>query len=145
MMTKDTAPLVITLDEVMADYDGKLSALLAEHTETPNILITWQVDIEVKDSGMQAFFVAVSVCFDSRQDDELRDIASQLCPDNKTAIFAFVPAYSYGRKDFGIFIAENQLGEILVNGLVNEVIEQAGVEQAVVKASKRQPPRVSES
>ena len=32
MMTKDTAPLVITLDEVMADYDGKLSALLAEHT-----------------------------------------------------------------------------------------------------------------
>ena len=42
-MTKDTAPVVITLDEVMADYDGKLSALLAEHTETPNILITWQV------------------------------------------------------------------------------------------------------
>ena len=68
-MTKDTAQLVITLDEVMADYDGKLSALLAEHTETPNILITWQVDIEVKDSGLQAFFVAVSVCFDSRQDD----------------------------------------------------------------------------
>jgi hypothetical protein len=56
------------------------------------------VDIEVKDSGMQAFFVAVSVCFDSRQDDELRDIASQLCPDNKTAIFAFVPAYSYGAR-----------------------------------------------
>ncbi len=136
-MTKDKALLVITLDEVMADYDGSLSDLLAKHTETPNILITWQVDVEFKNSGMQAFFVAVSVCFDSRQDDELLDIASQLCPDNKTIIFAFVPAYSYGTEDFGIFISENQLGEILVNGLVNEVIEQAGIEQAVVKASEK--------
>ena len=136
-MTKDTAPFIITLDDVMANYDGKLSALLAGHAELPNILITWQVDVEVKNSGRQAFFVAVSVCFNSQQDDELRDIASQLCPDNNNPIFAFVPAYSYGSKDFGIFIAESQLGEILVNGLVNEVIEQAGIEQAVVRASKR--------
>ena len=58
-MTKDTAPFIITLDEVMANYDGKLSALLAGHAELPNILITWQVDVEIKNSGRQAFFVAV--------------------------------------------------------------------------------------
>ena len=130
-MSIDNAPLTITLEAVMSDYDGQLARLSNAQTDSRNFLITWQVEMEVKSSGKQAFFVAVAVCFSPGQDDEVRDIADQLCPSGKTPIFAFIPAYSFGSKDFGIFIAENNLGEILVNGLVNEVIEQAGIEEAV--------------
>ena len=136
-MSIDNAPLTITLEAVMSDYDGQLARLANAQTDSCNFLITWQVEMEVKSSSkqtfnQQAFFVAVAVCFSPGQDDEMRDIAGQLCPSGKTPIFAFIPAYSFGSKDFGIFIAENNLGEILVNGLVNEVIEQAGIEEAVI-------------
>ena len=132
----DNAPLTITLEAVMSDYDGQLAKLALTQKDSRNFLITWQVEMEVKSPGkqtsnQQAFFVAVAVCFSPGQDDEVRDIADQLCPAGKIPIFAFIPAYSFGSKDFGIFIAENNLGEILVNGLVNEVIEQAGIEEAV--------------
>ena len=137
-MSTDNAPLTITLEAVMADYDGQLAKLASAQKHSSNFLITWQVEMEVKSSDKQAFFVAVAVCFSQGQDDELRDIAHQLCPKGKTPIFAFIPAYSFGSKDFGIFIAENNLGEILVNGLVNEVIEQAGIEEPVTNQTARQ-------
>ena len=137
-MSTDNAPSTITLEAVMADYDGKLAKLASAQKQSSNYLITWQVEMEVKSSDKKAFFVAVAVCFSLGQDDELRDIAHQLCPKGKTPIFAFIPAYSFGSKDFGIFIAENNLGEILVNGLVNEVIEQACIEEAVTNQTARQ-------
>ena len=137
-MSTDNAPLTIALEAVMADHDGQLGKLASAQKQSSNFLITWHVEMEVKSSNKQAFFVTVAVCFSQGQDDELRDIAHQLCPKGKTPIFAFIPAYSFGSKDFGIFIAENNLGEILVNGLVNEVIEQACIEEAVTNQTARQ-------
>ncbi|MDP6217640.1 MAG: hypothetical protein ACPIDY_04010 [Candidatus Puniceispirillaceae bacterium] len=135
-MTVNSDPVIISLEEVMTDYKGKLSALLHRQKQKPNILVTWQVEIEVKKAGKQRFFVSVAVCFTPDQDEEIRDIASQLCPKGTTPIFVFIPAYSFGSRDFGIYIAENNLGEILVNGLVNEVIEQAGIEEAVTQTGQ---------
>lgn len=135
-MTVNSDPVIISLEEVMTDYKGKLSALLHRQKQKPNILVTWQVEIEVKKAGKQRFFVSVAVCFTPDQDEEIRDIASQLCPKGTTPIFVFIPAYSFGSRDFGIFIAENNLGEILVNGLVNEVIEKAGIEEAVTQTGQ---------
>ena len=135
-MTVNSDPVIISLEEVITDYKGKLSALLHRQKQKPNILVTWQVEIEVKKAGKQRFFVSVAVCFTPDQDEEMRDIASQLCPKGTTPIFVFIPAYSFGSRDFGIYIAENNLGEILVNGLVNEVIEQAGIEEAVTQAGQ---------
>ena len=135
-MTVNSDPVIISLEEVMTDYKGKLSALLHRQKQKPNILVTWQVEIEVKKAGKQRFFVSVAVCFTPDQDEEIRDIASQLCPNGTTPIFVFIPAYSFGSKDFGIYIAENNLGEILVNGLVNEVIEKAGIEEAVTQTGQ---------
>lgn len=135
-MTINLDPVIISLEEVMTDYKGKLSALLHRQKQKPNILVTWQVEIEVKKAGKQRFFVSVAVCFTPDQDEEIRDIASQLCPKGTTPIFVFIPAYSFGSRDFGIYIAENNLGEILVNGLVNEVIEQAGIEEAVTQTGQ---------
>ena len=135
-MTVNLDPVIISLEEVMTDYKGKLSALLHRQKQKPNILVTWQVEIEVKKAGKQRFFVSVAVCFTPDQDEEMRDIASQLCPKGITPIFVFIPAYSFGSRDFGIYIAENNLGEILVNGLVNEVIEQAGIEEAVTQTGQ---------
>ena len=135
-MTVNSDTVIISLEEVMTDYKGKLSALLHSQKQKPNILVTWQVEIEVKKAGKQRFFVSVAVCFTPDQDEEIRDIASQLCPKGTTPIFVFIPAYSFGSRDFGIYIAENNLGEILVNGLVNEVIEQAGIEEAVTQTGQ---------
>ena len=135
-MTVNSDPVIISLEEVMTDYKGKLSALLHRQKQKPNILVTWQVEIEVKKAGKQLFFVSVAVCFTPDQDEEIRDISSQLCPKGTTPIFVFIPAYSFGSRDFGIYIAENSLGEILVNGLVNEVIEQAGIEEAVTQTGQ---------
>ena len=135
-MTVNSDPVIISLEEVMTDYKGKLSALLHRQKQKPNILVTWQVEIEVKKAGKQRFFVSVAVCFTPDQDEEIRDISSQLCPKGTTPIFVFIPAYSFGSRDFGIYIAENNLGEILVNGLVNEVIEQAGIEKAVTQTGQ---------
>ncbi|MGB0309789.1 MAG: hypothetical protein ACPGFY_04445 [Candidatus Puniceispirillaceae bacterium] len=135
-MTVNSDPVIISLEEVMTDYKGKLSALLHRQKQKPNILVTWQVEIEVKKAGKQRFFVSVAVCFTPDQDEEIRDISSQLCPKGTTPIFVFIPAYSFGSRDFGIYIAENNLGEILVNGLVNEVIEQAGIEEAVTQTGQ---------
>ena len=129
-------PFIISLEEVMTDYNGKLSALLHRQKQKPNILVTWQVEMEVKKAEKQRFFVSVAVCFTPNQDEEIRDIASQLCPKGTTPIFVFIPAYSFGSRDFGIYIAENNLGEILVNGLVNEVIEKAGIEEAVTQTGQ---------
>lgn len=135
-MTVNSDPVIISLEEVMTDYKGKLSALLHRQKQKPNILVTWQVEIEVKKAGKQRFFVSVAVCFTHDQDEEILDISSQLCPKGTTPIFVFIPAYSFGSRDFGIYIAENSLGEILVNGLVNEVIEQAGIEEAVTQTGQ---------
>jgi hypothetical protein len=135
-MTVNSDPVIISLEEVMKDYKGKLSALMPRQKQKPNVLVTWQVEIEVKKAGRQRFFVSVAVCFTPGQDEEIRDIASQLCPKGTAPIFVFIPAYSFGSKDFGIFIAENNLGENLVNGLVNEVIEQAGIEEAVTQTGQ---------
>ncbi|MGB0235063.1 MAG: hypothetical protein ACPGAC_07385 [Candidatus Puniceispirillaceae bacterium] len=135
-MTVNSDPVIISLEEVMTDYKGKLSALLHRQKQKPNILVTWQVEIEVKKAGKQRFFVSVAVCFTPDQDEEIRDISSQLCPKGTTPIFVFIPAYSFGSRDFGIYIAENNLGEILVNGLVNEVIEKAGIEEAVTQTGQ---------
>ena len=135
-MTVNSDPVIISLEEVMTDYKGKLSALLHRQKQKPNILVTWQSEIEVKKAGKQRFFVSVAVCFTPDQDEEIRDIASQLCPKGTTPIFVFIPAYSFGSRDFGIYIAENNLGEILVNGLVNEVIEKAGIEEAVTQTGQ---------
>ena len=135
-MTVNSDPVIISLEEVMTDYKGKLSALLHRQKQKPNILVTWQVEIEVKKAGKQRFFVSVAVCFTPDQDEEIRDIASQLCPKGTTPIFVFIPAYSFGSRDFGIYIAENNLGEILVNGLVNEVIEKAGIEEVVTQTGQ---------
>ena len=135
-MAVNSDTVIISLEEVMTDYKGKLSALLHSKKQKPNILVTWQVKIEVKKTGKQRFFVSVAVCFTPDQDEEIRDIASQLCPKGTTPIFAFIPAYSFGSRDFGIYIAENNSGEILANRLVNEVIEQAGIEEAVTQTGQ---------
>ena len=62
-MTVNSDLVIISLEEVMTDYKGKLSALLHRQKQKPNILVTWQVEIEVKKAGKQRFFISVAVCF----------------------------------------------------------------------------------
>lgn len=135
-MAGPSEPLIITLDDIMHNYNHSLTHVRNQHCKAETILITWQLDMDVKGQGTRRFFVGVAVCFTEQSADELEDLASQLCPQKAQLIYAFVPAFDYGSSDFGIYIAQNGEGENLVNGLVNEVIAQAAIEQAVIDASQ---------
>ena len=88
-------------------------------------------DIEVKclitTGGLDA-------CFDDPE--ALADEIGRTAPKGHRPVFAWVPADLYGRDDFGIFIDEVPIGEVLKNSLVNEVIEQAAIEATVVALGK---------
>ncbi len=135
-MNLPLVPVTVTLNDIMSDYNGSLQQFCSEQDDAQLALITWQVDIDIDKQGRHDFFVVLAVCFAKTDTDELADMASQLCPQGLSFIYAFIPAYAYGTNAFGIFIAPSQHGETLVTGLVNEVIEQAGIEQAVKNLSK---------
>ena len=133
-MRSDISPLIISLGTIMDDFNGQLNTACKAHDNPDHILVNWPGEVEVKNQGIQHFFVTVAVSFAEGGEDELADIASQLCPEKHHPLFAFIPGYAYGRKDFGVFIAESGQGENLVNGLINEVVQQAGIEAAVTRA-----------
>ena len=54
-MAVNSDPVIISLEEVMTDYKGKLSALLHSKKQKPNILVTWQVKISKKNRKTALF------------------------------------------------------------------------------------------
>ena len=81
------------------------------------------------------FFVALGVTWHFDSSEPLSDAAAADCPKGSQCLFAWVPAHRFGRDDFGIYIDDIGAGETLQNGMVAEIIEQAGVEAAVMALS----------
>ena len=57
-MTKDDTPILVTLDQIMADYDGALDTFMTDQPDAQNILIHWLVSVDVKGQGQQTFRLA---------------------------------------------------------------------------------------
>ena len=128
-MIKDDAPILVTLDQIMADYDGTLDSFMTAQPDAQNILIHWSVSVDVKGQGQQAFQVGVAVCFTELLAEEAKDQLAQIADPGTGLVFAYIPAWQYGQKDFGIFIEQTSFGEILTNSLIAEVIEKAAIEE----------------
>jgi len=94
------------------------------------------VTVDVAREGKQKFFVAVAVTTAFDDPEALSDEIERTVPKGHRPVFAWVPANLFGRDDFGIFIDEVPIGEVLKNSLVNEVIEQAAIEATVVALGK---------
>lgn len=133
---KDDTPLLITLDQVMSDYNGSLDTLMTAHPDAQNVLIHWPVTVDVKGRGEQKFLVGVVVCFTQLLAEEAKDQVEQMAGAAAEPIFAYIPAWQYGQNDFGIFIEQTSFGEILTNSLVSEVIDKAGIEQTLERRSR---------
>ena len=132
-MNADTIPAAahfVPLAAVMADFGGELGAYMAGTGSHDNV-VTMQVEMEVAGKGGQNFFVAVAVTWNFDSAEPLQDAAAEECPDGHECLFAWVPAHLFGTDDFGIYIDDIGVGDVLQNGLVAEIIDKAHIEEAV--------------
>ena len=124
-------PLAVIID----DYAANLFGYMRENN-TDDVVVTMPVTVDVADQGKKKFFVAVAVTTRFDGPEVLSDEIERTTPKGHTPLFAWVPANLYNSKEFGIFIDEAPIGEVLKNGLVNEVIEQAAVEETVISLNR---------
>ena len=122
--------VIIGLDEIMED--APLPLLEFKQAQGADILISWQVVMDVKGRGQEQYHVCVGLGWSRDSLEELQVIAEQICTPEYRLIFAFIDVPSYSSEHFAISIANTAYGEVLVDGLVNEVIEKAAIEAAVI-------------
>lgn len=119
-------PLSVIIDK----HKGKLARYMAtENTE--DVVVTMSVEMAVAGKGDHKFFVAVGVTKNFDDSEALSDEAARQCPKGHQCLFAWVPAHLFGQDEFAIYIDELGIGENLQNGMVNEVISAAAIEDAV--------------
>ena len=132
-MTPSDAPSgahFVPLAVIMSDYGGSLATYMTATHSRDNV-ITMQVEMEVAGVSGRKFMVAVAVTWNFDSAEALQDAATEDCPADHESVFAWVPADRFGSDDFGIYIDDIGVGDQLQNGLVAEIIEKAGIEQAV--------------
>jgi hypothetical protein len=61
----------------------------------------------------------------------IEPFARSLADENQTLLFSWVPAHLFGSDEFSIYIESSEFGELLVNGIVGEIIREANIEEAV--------------
>ena len=121
---------IVTVTELIDSYDGQLSAYLAAQT-VRNVIITMQVDMSVAGAKAKTHAAALAVSYEYDEPEGLMTMAKQ-CFDKKIPFaFGWVPANLYGTDKFGIFIEAGDVGELLANGLIDDIIQTVNVEQAV--------------
>jgi formaldehyde-activating enzyme involved in methanogenesis len=124
-------PLAVIIDDYAANLFGYMRGNNAD-----DVVVTMSVTVDVTNHGKKKFFVAVAVTTRFDGPEALSDEIERTAPKGHTRLFAWVPANLYNSKEFGIFIDEAPIGEVLKNGLVNEVIEQAAVEKTVISLNR---------
>lgn len=120
----------VTVSELLAEYDGQLSAYIASN-QARNVMITMAVEMSVKGGKPRSHAAALAVTHDYDDADELMAMAQQCFSKKHPLAFGWVPANFYGTDRFGIFIEQGDVGELLANGLIDDIIQTVGVEQAV--------------
>lgn len=126
----DNAISVISLKELQADYDGSLLAY-CQREAADDVIIQFALEVDVPREGICLYEVMVGVTWHYQMAEPVAALADQLADPEAVQIFAWVPAHLYGQDGFSVYIAEHELGENLVHGLIGEVIRTANIEHAV--------------
>ena len=121
----------VPLSTITGLYKGSLEAYMRD-TGCRDVVITMQVTMEVAGSKGNRYFVALGVTWNFDSSEPLADAVAADCPQAHKYLFGWVPAHRFGQDDFGIYIDDIGVGDTLQNGMVAEIIEQAGVEAAVM-------------
>ena len=131
--THDDQPAhFVPLNVILDRYKGKLAHYM-ETEQSVDVVVTMPVEMSVANQGDRKFFVAVAVTKNFTEPEALSDEATRQCPNDHQCLFAWVPAHLFGQDNFAIFIDELGIGENLQNGMVNEVISAAAIEDAVTE------------
>ena len=125
-------PLAVIINE----YSGALEYYMDKNI-TNDVVVTMPVSIDVAGKGTKKFFVAVAVTTRFDGPEALSDEIERSVPKGHVPLFAWVSANLYNTDEFGIFIDEMPIGEVLKNSLVNEVIERASIEKTVISLGQR--------
>lgn len=120
----------VTVGEILDDYQGSLSAYLAD-VKARNVIITMDVKMSVGGARPSPHSAALAVTNDFEDAEELMTMARQAFPKKHPFAFGWVPANLFGTKNFGIFVEQGDVGELLANGLIDDIIQTVGVEAAV--------------
>ena len=120
----------VTVAEVIEQHEGLLSAYMSAH-EARNVIITMQVEMSVGGGKPKAHAAALAVSHDYDDAEELMTMAKHCFPKAMPFAFGWVPANKFGTEHFGIFIEQGDLGDLLANGLIDDIIQTVNVEQAV--------------
>ena len=120
----------VTIAEILEEYDGALSQYMAQQ-KARNVIITTIVDMSVNGASPKPHGAALAVSHDYDDAEEFITLARQFFPKSVPFAFGWVPANLYGSDKFGIFIEQGELGDLLANGMIDDIIQTAAVEEAV--------------
>ena len=126
----DHAAHFVPLSVIMSDYDGALQTYMQRH-DCQNVVVTMPVEMDVAGKSGQKFFAAVAVTMHFDSVEAIRDAVQEECPSQHDCVLAWVPADRFGHEDFGIYIEDIGVGDVLQEGLIAEIIDQAQIESAV--------------
>jgi hypothetical protein len=85
----------------------------------------------VKDHGKICFFSVMAVTTNFIMPEMIEPFVRSLANENQELLFSWVPAHLFGSDEFSIYIEPSEFGELLVNGIVGEIIREANIEEAV--------------
>ena len=121
----------VTVAEILSDHKGSFADYVAA-TSARNVIITMEVAMSVAGKSARRYGAALAVSHDFSDADELSNLARQLFHKKTPFAFGWVPANFYGTDKFGIFIEQGDLGELLANGLIDDIIQSVDVEGAII-------------
>ena len=120
----------VTVGEILDDYKGSLTAYLAD-VKARNVIVTMDLKMSVGGARPSPHSAALAVTHDFEDAEELMTMARHFFPKKRPYAFGWVPANLFGTDRFGIFVEQGDVGELLANGLIDDIIQTVGVEGAV--------------
>ena len=120
----------VSLFDIRNKFGGSLKQYLTQN-KLSDVIILFPADIDVKDHGRTRFFAVMAVTTNFSVPEMIEPFARSLASKNHKPLFSWVPAHLFGSNDFSIYIEPSEFGELLVNGIVGEIIREANIEEAV--------------
>ena len=120
----------VSLFDIRNKFGGSLKQYLTQN-KLSDVIILFPADIDVKDHGRTRFFAVMAGTTNFSVPEMIEPFARSLASKNQKPLFSWVPAHLFGSNDFSIYIEPSEFGELLVNGIVGEIIREANIEEAV--------------
>ena len=120
----------VSLSFLREKFGGSLKKYLMQN-RLSDVIILFPADIDVKDHGRIRFFAVMAVTTNFSMPEMIEPFAESLADKAQRLLFSWVPAHLFGSDQFSVYIEASEFGELLVNGIIGEIIREANIEEAV--------------